>query len=71
VARPVVLEWVGVCFNYYRTVNTSGSMTTLDDTVHRYADKLTRLNSKLDLGDKLNDTQVGNRILIPFLVHLD
>eukprot|EP00962_Isochrysis_galbana_P025320 scaffold7781_cov89-Isochrysis_galbana.AAC.2 len=33
-------------------------MTTLDDTVHRYADKLTRLNSKLDLGDKLNDTQV-------------
>ena len=38
-----------------------------EDTVHKFADKLTLLNSKLDPIDRLNDTQIGDRILLAIM----
>mmetsp|Transcript_27268 Transcript_27268/g.88059 ORF Transcript_27268/g.88059 Transcript_27268/m.88059 type:complete len:369 (-) Transcript_27268:105-1211(-) len=38
-----------------------------EDTVHKYADKLILLNSKLDIADRLNDTNIGNRILLAIM----
>jgi hypothetical protein len=38
-----------------------------EDTVHKFADKLILLNGKLDPVDRLNDTHIGNRILLAIM----
>jgi hypothetical protein len=38
-----------------------------EDTVHKFADKLILLNGKLDPVDRLNDTHIGNRVLLAIM----
>jgi hypothetical protein len=38
-----------------------------EDTVHKFADKPTLFNNKLDIADRLNHTNVGNRILLAIM----